>query len=54
MMVHGPIIQPISESQKKRSPGLWSKASQISLAIWARQPACVWTAPLGLPVVPEV
>ena len=54
MMLHGPIIQPISESQKKRSSARWSKPSQISLPICARHPACVWTVPFGLPVVPEV
>jgi hypothetical protein len=25
MSIQGPIIQPMSETQKKRSPGLWSK-----------------------------
>jgi len=51
--VHGPIIQPMSETQKNRSAGFWSKPKWISLAHCVRTPAWVWTIPFGSPVVPE-
>jgi len=53
MSVHGPIIQPISETQKNRSAGLRSKPKWSSFAGCSCAPACVWTMPFGSPVVPD-
>ena len=50
----GPIIQPRSVNQKNGAPGCRLNAYRVSLPIWARQPACVCTVPLGRPVVPLV
>ena len=53
MSVHGPIIQPTSDTQKKRSDGWRSKPKYTSLAACNWAPAWVWTMPFGRPVVPE-
>ena len=50
----GPMIQPMSVIQQNTPPGLTSNEYATSLAVFTRKPACVCTAPLGLPVVPDV
>ncbi len=51
---HGPMIQPKSANQKRRSPGRTSNWKATSAAILTVNPPCTCTDPLGLPVVPEV
>ena len=54
MALMGPTIQPMSDMKKKRSSGLKSRQTPKSSDILATFEICVHTAPLGLPVVPEV
>ena len=51
---HGPMIQPRSVNQNRRSSGCRSVWYATSLAIFTRKPPWTWTEPLGRPVVPLV
>ena len=51
---HGPMIQPKSANQKRRSPGRQSNWNATSSAIFTVNPPWTCTAPLGRPVVPDV
>ena len=51
---HGPMIQPKSANQNRRSPGRQSNWNATSSAIFTVNPPCTCTEPFGLPVVPEV
>ena len=53
-MAQGPIIQPMSVNQNIRSPGPTSKRCAMSWVPFNGKPQWTCTAPLGLPVVPEV
>jgi hypothetical protein len=48
------MIQPKSANQNSRSPGRQSNWKATSSAIFTANPPCTCTAPLGLPVVPDV
>ena len=54
MISHGPMIQPMSVTQNRVSPGRRSIWNATSSAILARKPPWTCTEPLGLPVVPLV
>ena len=52
--VSDPATQPRSAGQKNTSAGPTSKWTAASCAILSGKPPWVWTAPFGLPVVPDV
>ena len=53
MISQGPMIQPKSANQKRRSPGRQSNWSAASSATFTVNPAWTCTAPFGRPVVPD-
>src|SRR6266511_3399566 len=52
--VQGPMIQPMSVANRITSPGCPSAWYAASRAIETRKPPWTWSAPFGLPVVPDV
>ena len=54
MISHGPMIQPKSANQKRRSSGRTSNWKATSSAIFATKPPWTCTDPFGRPVVPDV